>query len=150
MIQDDIRNEIKQAMLAKEETRLSVLRGLLAAFVNELVATKRKPDELLSDEEALGVIRRQVKQRKDSIEQYTKGKRPDLAEAEQAELELLEAYLPKIMSRDEIRPIAEAKLAEMGALDKSKSGILVGAIMKELKGKADGGDVKAVAEELLA
>lgn len=137
-------------MLAKEETRLSVLRGLLAAFVNELVATKRKPDELLSDEEALGVIRRQVKQRKDSIEQYTKGKRPDLAEAEQAELELLEAYLPKIMSRDEIRPIAEAKLAEMGALDKSKSGILVGAIMKELKGKADGGDVKAVAEELLA
>ena len=148
MLHEEIKGEIKKAMLAKDELRLSVMRGLTAAFMNEVVAMKRMPQELLSDEEALAVIRRQVKQRKDSIEQFTKGGRADLAQSEQAELTILETYLPQMMSREEIRKLAKAKIAEMGA-DKSKAGILVGALMKELKGKADGGEVKAVVDELL-
>ncbi len=134
-------------MLAKETMRLNTLRGISAAITNELVATKRKPDAELSDEEVLNVIRRQVKQRKDSIEQFRKGGREELAAAEEAEMKVLEAYLPQMMGKDEIKKIAEAKKAEMNA-DKSKMGVLMGAVMKELKGKADGADVKEVVEKL--
>jgi uncharacterized protein YqeY len=105
--------------------------------------------EELSDEDVLSVIRRAVKQRKDSIEQFTSGGRADLVKSETAELELLEKYLPKMMSRDEIKKVASAKMKAMGITDKAKLGQFVGTLMKELKGKADGGDVKAVAEELL-
>ena len=93
-IQKDIAGQIKEAMKAKEAVRLSVIRGLTAAFVNELVAKGRKPDGELTDEEALAIIKRGVKQRKDSIEQFTKGGRSDLADAEATELKILEAYLP--------------------------------------------------------
>lgn len=150
MIHTDIKNQIKDAMLKKEAVRLSVLRGLTAAFTNEIVAQKRPPQELLTDEDALRVIERAVKQRKDSIDQFTKGNRPDLAESEQAELAILETFLPTMMSQDEIRPIAEAKKASMNVTDKSKAGILMGAIMKDLKGKARGDDVKAVVDSLFS
>ena len=99
---------------------------------------------------ALAVIRRGVKQRKDAIEQFTKGGRPELADNEKTECAILETYLPQMMSRDEIRTIAETKKAELNITDKSKVGQLTGAIMKELKGKADGADVKAVVDELFA
>jgi len=148
MLHEDIKAEIKKAMLAREEIRLSVMRGLVAAFTNELVSLKRKPNEILSDEESLNVIRKQVKQRKDSIEQFEKGNRQDLADSERAELVFLEVYLPQMMSEEEIKGIAEAKKAELGITDKAKLGMLVGAVMKELKGKADGGDVKKVVEQL--
>ena len=150
MLHQQIKDQIKEAMLARDSVRLNTLRGLLAAFTNEAVAKKRKPDEMLSDEEALDVIRRAVKQRKDSVEQFTAGGRTDLAEAEQIELAILEVYLPQMMSRDEIRTVAEQKKTELGVTDKSKMGMFMGAVMKELKGKADGEDVKAVVEELLA
>jgi uncharacterized protein YqeY len=80
--------------------------------------------------------------------QYEAANRPELAVPEKAELIVLESYLPQMMSPDEIRPIAEAKKAELGVDDKSKLGVLVGAVMKELAGKADGGDVKVVIESL--
>jgi uncharacterized protein YqeY len=95
------------------------------------------------------VIKRLAKQRKESIVQFEAANRHDLAEPEKEELVILEAYLPTLMSRDAIRPIVEAKIAEMGAVDKSKMGILVGSLMKDLQGKADGADVKAVVEEVL-
>lgn len=144
-----IKEQVKEAMKAREETRLSVLRGLLAGFTNELVATKRPPTEELKDEEALAVIRRQVKQRKDSIEQFTKGGRADLADAEKAELSILETYLPKMMSREDVMKIAQAKKAELGVTDKSGAGKFMGALMKEFAGKADGDTVKSVVDELL-
>ena len=80
--------------------------------------------------------------------QYEAANRPELAEPEKEELVVLESYLPQMMSEEEIRPVAEAKKAELGVDDKAKMGILVGAVMKELKGKADGGDVKKVVESL--
>ncbi len=147
-LQTDIKSEIKEAMLAKDSTRVLVVRGLVAAFTNELVAKGKKPTEELSDEDVLNVIRRNVKQRKDSIEQFTAGGRADLAESEKAELAILEKYLPKMMSKEDIKKIADAKQKELGITDKSKIGQFVGMLMKELKGKADGADVKEVAESL--
>ena len=147
-LQETIKASLKEAMMAKDSVKMTVIRGLMSAFTNELVAIGRTPQDLLTDEEALAVIRRGVKQRKDAIEQFVAGGREDLAESEKAELVLLEAYLPAMMPREEIQKIAEAKKAELGIDDKSKSGMLMSALMKDLKGKADGADVKAVVEGL--
>lgn len=149
-LQQKIKSEIKEAMLKKEAVRLSVVRGLAAAFTNELVAKGRKPEEELTDEETLAVVKRAVKQRKDSIEQFEKGGRKDLVDTEVAELKILETYLPAQMPRDEIKKLAEAKRKALGITDKGKAGILVGALMKELKGAADGVVVKGVVDEVLS
>ncbi|MFA6006332.1 MAG: GatB/YqeY domain-containing protein [Candidatus Paceibacterota bacterium] len=150
MLHDDIKASIKDAMRAKDEVRLRTLRGILAAFTNELVATKRTPQEMLPNEDGIAVIRRLVKQRKDSIDQFEKGGRQDLVEGEKAEMSILEKYLPQLMPRADIQILAEAKKAELNISDKSKAGILTGALMKDLKGKADGADVKAVVDSLFA
>jgi len=149
-IQQDIKNQIKEAMRAKNELRLSVVRGVLAALTNELVAQKRKPSEELGDDDALTVIKRLAKQRKDSIEQFRAGGREDLANREESELKILDNYLPTMMNREEIEKIAEIKKAELGLGDKSQAGQLMAAMMKELKGQADGADVKAVIDKLLS
>ena len=149
-IQTQIKDQIKEAMKAKDQVKLSVVKGLSAAFTNELVALKRMPQDELSDEEALNVIRRAVKQRKDSITQFEAGGRPELAESEKAELVILESYLPAMMPRDEVKKVAEAKKAEMGISDMSKVGLLMGALMKDLRGKADGDTVKSVVDEILS
>lgn len=149
-LQTDIKAQLKEAMIAKDSVKLTVIRGLMTAFTNELVATNRTPQSELTDDEVLALIRRAVKQRKDSIEQFTQGGRAELAESEQAELAILETYLPVVMTADEIRPFAIAKKAEMNIQDASKSGILVGALNKELQGKALGADIKAVVDSLFA
>ncbi|MDO8424164.1 MAG: GatB/YqeY domain-containing protein, partial [bacterium] len=143
----DLKVQMIGAMKAKDAVRLNVIRGLLAAFTNEAVAKKRKPDEALSDEEALSVISRAVKQRKDSIEQYEKGGRQDLADAEKAELEILQAYLPAQMSKEEIFAYVKSKSA---GVEKDKANQFMGMIMKELKGKADGMMVKDAIDSLWA
>jgi len=149
-LQQDIKTKMKEAMLAKDPVRVTVLRGLMAAFTNELVAKGKKPQEEIADDDAMSVIKRSVKQRKDSIEQFGKGRRQDLVAGETAELSILETFMPAQMGRDEILKIAEVKKAEMGITDKSKMGIFMGAVMKELKGKADGKDVKEVIESLFS
>lgn len=146
-LQQQIKDGIKDAMKSKEEVRLAVLRSLSAAFTNELVAKGRKPIDELSDEEVLAVITRASKQRKDSIDQFIKGDRPELAESEKAELAVIEAFLPTLMTEDEIKVVVAAKKVELNATDKSKMGMFVGAVMKDLKGKADGALVKKVVEE---
>ena len=149
-IQTDIKEQMKEAMKAKDTVKLGVVRGLSSAFTNELVKLGKMPQDELSDEDALAVIRRAVKQTKDSIEQFVSGGRPELAEDEKAELAILETYLPAMMSKEDVMTIAKAKMAEMGAVDKSKAGMFMGTLMKDLKGKADGDVVKAVVDELLA
>lgn len=150
MLHDKIREEIKNAMKAKEEVRVLVLKGILSAFTNELVATKRTPQDKLTDEEALAVISRLAKQRKDSISQFESGGRADLAENEKKELSVLEEFLPTLMSEDEIRKFVENKKSEMGIADATQKGQFMGAVMKDLKGKADGVIVKKVIDELLS
>lgn len=135
-------------MKAKDEVRLRTVRSILTAITNELVATGKKPQDMLDDAGFLGVVKRLAKQRKESIVQFEAAGRTDLSEPEKAELVILEAYLPTLMSQEAIRPIAEAKKAELGVTDKSGMGKLIGAITRELAGKADGGDVKAVVESL--
>ncbi len=147
-LHEDIKASLKDALKAKEETKLRTIRSMLTAFTNELVATKRTPQDFLKDEEVLVVIKRRAKQRKESIGQYEANNRPELAEPEKAELVVLEGFLPKMMTQEEIRPLAEAKKAELGVEDKSKIGMLVGALMKDLSGQADGNDVKSVVETL--
>lgn len=148
-IQQTIREEMTKALRAHEALRLEVLRSILTAFTNELVAQRRTPQEALEDAGALTVLKRLVKQRKDSAEQFEKGGRHELAEKEKKELLILEEFLPKAMSRDDIRAIAVAKKAELNIADKSGMGKFIGAVLKECKGAADGNDVKAVVEELL-
>jgi uncharacterized protein YqeY len=144
----DIHAQIKTAMIAKDTVRLTVLRGLVSAFTNELVAKGKKPQDELADKDAITVIKRAVKQRKDSIDQFTKGGRSDLVTNEEAELKILETFLPQSMSKDDIKKIAEAKKIELGITDKAGMGKFMGAVMKELKGQADGNDVKEVVESL--
>lgn len=149
-LQTNIKEQMKEAMKAKDTVKLGVVRGLSSAFTNELVKLGKMPQDELSDEDALAVIRRAVKQRKDSIEQFVTGGRPELAEDEKAELAILETYLPAMMSKEDVMTIAKTKMTKMGAVDKSKAGMFMGALMKDLKGKADGDVVKAVVDELLA
>jgi uncharacterized protein YqeY len=147
-LQQQIKTSIKDAMLAKDSVRLEVLRGISAAMTNDLVAKGRTPQEALSDEEVIAVITKLAKQRKDSIEQFQKGGRADLVTEETAQLVILETYLPKLMDRSEIETLAKAKQAELGITDPTKKGMLMAGLMKDLKGKADGMDVKAVVDSL--
>lgn len=149
-LQETIKEAIKDAMRAKDTVKLETLRGLSAAMANEAVTLGRTPQDPLSDEEALAVVRRASKQRKDAIAQYEAAGRPELAEDEKAQLAVVETFLPQMMSREDIKTVATAKAAEIGATTKDQAGALMKALMADLKGKADGGDVKAVVEEILA
>lgn len=148
-LHEQIKGEMKEAMKEKNQPKLMAIRGLLSAFTNEAVAKKYKPDQLLSDEEVTTVVKRAVKQRKDAIEQFKAGGREDLAANEQGELSYIEKYLPQTMGREDIKKIAEAKKAELGVASKADAGKFMSALMKDLKGQADGADVKAVIDELL-
>src|SRR3989338_6532039 len=132
-----IKEEIKKAMLAKDPVRLNVVRGIASAFTNELVAKGKKPQEELADNDALLVVKKLVKHRKDSIEQFGKGGRSDLVAIEQSELAILETYLPAQISKDEIKKVVLAKKEQLGITDKTKAGVLIGAVLKELRGQAD-------------
>lgn len=149
-LQTDIKSQVIEAMKAKDATRVSVLRGLSAAFTNELVAKKMKPDGELSDEDALAVISREARKRKDSIEQFEKGGRPELAEDEKKELSILEVYLPAQMSEQEIMNYVKGKQAELSMTDATKKNQFMGMVMKDLKGKADGNLVKASIDSLFS
>ena len=148
VLHEQIKNKIKEAMMRKDAVMLKTTRAMVAAFTNELVSKNRKPNEMLSDEEALVVIIRLAKQRKDSIEQFEKGGREDLVNEERAELAVLETYLPKMIERSEVERIAKMKKAELRIDDPAKKGMLMSALMKDLKGKTDGSLVKEVVDSL--
>ena len=148
MTQNELREMMKDAMRAKDSVRLSVVRGIMTMVTNELVAKGGKPTDTLADDDIMSLVRRAAKQRKDSIEQFEAGGRADLAESEKAELAILEAMLPALMFEEEVRVIATAKAAELGITDKSKANQLMGALMKDLRGKADGTVVKAVVDSM--
>lgn len=148
MLHDDIKSQIKEAMLAKDSVRLEVLRGLSSAFTNELVAKGKTPQDKLTDEEAIAVISRTAKQRKDAISQFEAAGRQDLVDEDKAQLAVLEKFLPEMMGEDEVSKIVIAKRDSMGITDPTKKGMLMAEVMKELKGKADGAVVKKVVDLL--
>jgi len=145
-----IKSTLKEAMMAKDEIRLSVIRGLLSSFTNELVSKGKMPQDMLADDEVMAVISRAVKQRKDSIQQFEAAGRPELAVSEKAELSILESYLPAQMSKEEIVAFVTKKKTELGITDKSQTVDLIKAVMPELKGKADGKLVKEAVDAALA
>lgn len=149
MIHTELKEKLKEAMKAKDAIRVSVIRDLLAAFTNELVATGEPPSGELGDEAAQTVIKRKIKQRKESIESFTQAGRDDLTSKEEAELAILKEFQPEQASETDIRTAVEQKKQELGVQDASQVGVLVGAVMKELKGQADGARVKQIVEEVL-
>ena len=138
-----------EAMKAKDDLRVQTLRGAMAAFTNELVAKGKKPTDEVDEAMAMAVLKRLGKQRKDSAEQFTKGNRPELAAKEMQELKIIESYLPQQASREDIEKVARAKKEELG-IDAAGKGKLMGMVMKELGGNADGGVVKEVVDALFA
>ena len=141
---------MKTAMRAKNDLAVQTLRGALAAFTNELVAKGKKPTDDVDDAMAIVVLKRLAKQRKDSAEQFTKGGRAELADKENAELKIIEGYLPQTASRADIEKVAREKMAALGITNASGAGKLMGAVIKEFAGEADGADVKEVVQSFFA
>ena len=161
MIKDKIKEDLKKAMQEKDALRLSVL-CMVSSYVfnrekdNRAKLSKAgeeesKLDEMskLTNEEVIEVVSSEVKKRKDSIEQYEKGGRSDLAENEKKELEILMEYMPKQMGEDEIRKIVKEKIEELGISGSQETGKLMGAIMPQFKGKTDGNAVSKIVQEEL-
>ncbi len=150
MLTTQIKSEMVAAMKARDALRVETLRGAMSAFTNELVAKGRKPTEELTDQEAVAVLKRLAKQRKESAEAFTGAGRAELAEKELGELKIIETYLPAGVSREEIERVAKAKKEELGVTDAAGAGKLMGAIIKEFGGNADGTVVKEVVTGLFA
>ena len=149
MLTAKVRTDMISAMRARDDLRVQTLRGALAAFTNELVAKGKKPTEELVDADAIIVLKRLAKQRKEAAEQYEKGGRAELAQKEASELKIIEGYLPQMASREDVEKIARAKKEELG-VNASGAGKLTGAVMKELQGNADGALVKEVVASLFS
>lgn len=142
----ELQEQLKQAMLAKDELKVSVLRMLKAEIMK--IQTDGSGTEI-TPEVIQNTIQKLVKQRKDAAEQYKSGGRPELAEKEEQEIALLMVYLPEQMSEEAVRAEVLATKAALGVTDKSGVGKLMGALMGKLKGKADGGLIKKIVEEVL-
>src|SRR3989344_5040343 len=134
MLSQKIRTDMTAAMKARDSLRVDTLRGAPAAFTNELVAKGKKPTEELADDDAITVLKRLAKQRKEAADVYTKGGRAELAEKELSELKIIESYLPQMASREDIEKVARAKKEELGVTDASGAGKLTGTITKEFTG----------------
>ncbi len=143
MTKQQLREELKQSMLAKDELKTSVLRLLLSAL-NYYEIQKGGAGYEASEEDVLTVIQKEAKQRNDSIEQFRNAGRQDLVDKEQKELELLQAYLPEQMSEDEVKSIVEQTITETGATSMQDMGKLMGALNGKLKGKADMGMISGI------
>jgi uncharacterized protein YqeY len=149
-LHESIKKAIPEALKAREEVRLRTLRSLVTAMTNEVVAKKRKPDEFLTDDEALAVLKRAANQRKDSIEQFEKGGRPELAIPEKEELMIIETFLPAQLTREQIEEAVNEKIIDMNITSKADANKLIGALMKDFKGQADGTVVKEIIDSLLS
>lgn len=148
-IQDKIISDIKEAMKAKEQDKLRVLRSLKAKLMEKEISERKGGEAKLSDDQAVEVLMKAAKQRKESIEQFEDGGRNDLAENEKKELKIIEAYLPEMMSEEEVREVVKEKIEQLGASGMQDMGKVMGPLMGQLKGKADGSVVSKVVKEEL-
>jgi len=136
-IQERIDSDLKEAMRARDATKLGVLRMLKSALKYAAIA-KSGAEAKLSDAEAAQVVRKQVKQRQDSIESFEKGGRAELANKEKEELSILNAYLPQEMSAEELVKVVRETIAEVGATSKAQIGAVMKALQTKVAGRADG------------
>ncbi|HEV3147512.1 MAG TPA: GatB/YqeY domain-containing protein [Chthoniobacterales bacterium] len=135
--QERLDSDLKEAMRAKDATTLGVLRMLKSALKYAAIE-KSGAEAELSDAEAAQVIRKQAKQRQDSIESFEKGERAELAAKEKKELSILNAYLPQAMSADELSKVVRETIAEIGATSKAQMGAVMKALQAKIRGRADG------------
>ncbi|MFA5777331.1 MAG: GatB/YqeY domain-containing protein [Parcubacteria group bacterium] len=149
MLKEQILSDLKESLKSGDALRRDTLRLLSSAIKNAEIEKKKK-EEGLSDQEIVETIKKSVKQRKDSIEQYEKGGRQDLADKEKQELEILSIYLPEQMSEDKIREEIEKVIAKTGANSQKDFGKVMGMAMKRLNGQADGDAVKKIVKEEIA
>lgn len=146
-LQERIDSDLKDAMRAKDAGKLAVLRMLKSAVK---YAAIEKPDGVLDDATATQVIRKQVKQRQDSIESFEKGGRPELAAKEKDEMEILNAYLPKGLSAEELSAMVRETIAEVGATSKAQMGAVMKALQAKAGGRADGRALSAEVQKQLS
>lgn len=149
-LKEQILEDLKTAMKAKDKDRLQVLRSLKAKLQEKEIAERKDGEATLTEDQAIAVLMKAAKQRKESITQFEEGNREDLAEKEKAELEIIEEYLPKMLTEDEVREVVAKKIADLGAEGPQDMGKVMGPIMGMLKGKADGGLVSKVVKEELS
>lgn len=145
-IKERLMTDLKIAMRAKDSDTRNTIRSLQAAIKQREIDS----GALLDEAAAMAVIAKQGKQRRESIELFVKGGREDLASAEKVELAVIERYLPKMMSREAVADIVKAAIASTGASSMRDMGRVMGAIMPQVKGKADGRVVSAVVKEQLS
>ena len=136
MITDQINADIKQAMLAKDKKKLDALRAIKSALM--LLATDKGADGKVSDDGAIGAMQKLVKQRNDAASIYREQGRADMAEEEEFQAEVIKAYLPAMMSEDEVRQEVAATITQVGATGPADMGKVMGPVMGKLKGRADG------------
>jgi uncharacterized protein YqeY len=148
-LQSQVDNDIKDAMRARETVPLNALRMLKAAMKNAAIE-KGGARGVLDDAEAVAVIRKQIKQRQDSVEGFEKGGRPELAAAESAEITVLSAYLPKNLSPDEVTALVKEAIAEAGATSKQQMGAVMKIATAKAVGRTDGKTLSVAVQELLS
>lgn len=144
-LKDKLNNDLKQALKSGDTTKRNVIRLVLAAVNNAEIAKQAK----LTDGDILGVFQKEVRQRQESITAFKQGNRPDLVAIEEAEMAVLQTYLPQQASRDEILAAAKRIVEETGARGPADKGKVMPKLIAEFKGKADGRDINAVVSELL-
>ncbi len=148
-LSEQVDQDIKEAMKAKQADRLGVLRLLKAAIKNAAIE-KGGQSATLDDTEATAVIRKQVKQRQDSIEGFEKGNRPELAAKERAEIDVLNTYLPQALSPEELGRLVDEAIAEVGATGKAQMGAVMKALTPKVAGRADGRTLSQEVQRRLA
>lgn len=144
-----IKNDLKESMLAHTELRTSVIRMIISAARYKMVETGKKEDEI-SDIDLIKVIEKQAKQRQDSIEAYTTGNRPDLAQKEEQELQIIKAYLPSKLSEEETKTIVESAIKELSISSKAQMGMLMGHLNKNFAGKMDMSQASKIINTLIS
>jgi uncharacterized protein YqeY len=140
-----MQDALKQAMISKDTMRRDVLRMTLSAFKQVEIDERRE----LSAEDAVSILQREIKKRRDSIDEAHKASREDVASREATELEVIEAFLPRQLSRDEIAALAQDAIRESGAASAKEMGKVMSVLMPKVKGQADGKLVNEVVRELL-
>ncbi|HXL24163.1 MAG TPA: GatB/YqeY domain-containing protein [Chthoniobacterales bacterium] len=147
-LSERVDSELKAAMREKNAVKLGVLRMLKSALSYAMIEKSGAQSEL-SDADAAQVIRKQVRQRQDSIESFEKGGRPELAAKEKEELSILQSYLPQAMSADEISKVVRETIAEAGASSKAQMGAVMKALQAKVAGRADGKTLSAEVQKQL-
>jgi len=148
-IMERVTQKMKDAMKARDKVRLRTLRSLRSALMNKTIDKRQGDDAELDESEQLAVVRKQVKQRKDSIEQFEEAGRDDLVEKEQEELDVLKEFMPEPMSEEKLEAAIDAIIEDVGATDMSDMGAVMGRAMGELRGKVDGSRVQQIVKDKL-